>query len=54
LSRQTRDDEYVITVDLDLPQDRVSEAEIRLVTACLGDLLKRVIRDEELKKENES
>jgi len=54
LSRQTRDDEYVVTVDLDLQPDRVSEAEIRLVRACLGDLLKRVIRDEELKKENES
>ena len=51
MSRQRKDEEYIVTVDIQLPKDYVHEAEIRLVTACLGELLKRVIRDTESMKE---
>jgi hypothetical protein len=51
LSKQRKDEEYNVTVDLQLPRDYVNEAEIRLVAACLGDLLKRVIREIETMKE---
>ncbi len=46
-----RDEDFIITVDLQLPKDHINESEIRLVTACLGDLLKRVIRETETVKE---
>jgi transcription termination factor NusB len=51
LSRQRKDEEYIVTVDLQLPKDYVHEAEIRLVNACLGELLKQVIKDTESMKE---
>jgi hypothetical protein len=51
LSRQQKDEEYTVTVDMQLPKDYVHEAEIRLITANLGELLKRVIRDTESIKE---
>jgi len=50
LSRQWKDEEYTVTVDLELPKDRVHPDEIRLVAASLGGLLKRVIRDTETMK----
>ena len=51
MSKQRKNEEYIVTVDLKLPKDHVNEAEIRLVAACLGELLKRVIRDTESIKE---
>ena len=51
MSRQQKDDDYIVTVDMQLSMDYVHEAEIRLVTTCLGELLKRVISDTELMKE---
>ena len=51
MSKQRKDEEYSITVDLQLPKDYVFEAEIRLINSCLGDLLKRVIRETESIKE---
>lgn len=51
MSRQRTDEDYIVTVDLQLPKDYINETEIRLVTACLGELLKRVIRDTESMKE---
>ena len=51
MSRQRKDDEYVVTVDFQLPKDYVFEAEIRLINSCLGDLLKRVIQETESTKE---
>lgn len=50
MSRQRKDEEYVVTVDMQLPKGHIDEAEIRLVTACLGELLKRVIQDTETKR----
>ena len=51
MNSQRKDEGYIFTVDLELPKDYVHEEEIRLVTACLGDLLKRVIMDTETIKE---
>jgi hypothetical protein len=51
LSRQPKDEEYYVAVELDLPKDHVHQEEIRLVAVCLGDLLKRVIRETETVKE---
>ncbi len=50
MSRQRKDEEYFVTVDMQLPKGHVDEAEIRLVTACLGELLRRVIQDTEIKR----
>lgn len=51
MSRQRRDEDYVISIHLELPKNHVPENEIRLVTSCLGELLKRVIRDKEIDEE---
>lgn len=50
MSRQPKDEEYIVTVQLDLPKDHVHLEEIRLVAAFAGDLLKRVIRETETVK----
>lgn len=47
---QQKGEDYIVTIDLDLPKDHVDEAEIRLVSACLGELLKRVLQDTETKR----
>jgi hypothetical protein len=51
LSRQRKNEDYIVTVDVQLPKDYVHEAEIRLINASLRELLKRVIRDTETTKE---
>ena len=51
MSRQRKDEEYIVKVNLQLPKDYVHEAEIRLINSCLGELLKQVIRDTESMKE---
>lgn len=51
MSRQPKDEEYCVRVELDLPKDHVHQEEIRLVGACMGELLKRVIRETETVKE---
>jgi hypothetical protein len=45
LSKQPKDGDYCVTVELDLPKDHVHQEEIRLVAAGLGNLLKRVVRE---------
>ena len=45
MSKQQKGEDYIVKVNLELPKDHVCEAEIRLVAACLGELLKRVLRD---------
>lgn len=51
MSRQRKDEEYIVSINLELPQDHVDETEIKLVSLCLGELLKRVIRDKEINEE---
>jgi hypothetical protein len=47
LSRQQKDEDFTVTIDLELPDNFVHETEIRLVSACLGELLKRVMQNAE-------
>ncbi len=51
MSRQRKDEDYIVSINHELPKDHVGETEIRLVASCLGELLKRVIRDKEIDEE---
>ena len=52
MSKQRKDEDYIVTVDLQLPENYVHDAELRLIAACLGELLKRVVRDAETRSES--
>lgn len=47
MSNHHKDDDYTITVNLDIPASFVHPAEIRLIAAHFGDLLRDVIREME-------
>ena len=50
MSRQKKDEDYIVKVNFDLPDDKIDEAEIKLVTSCLKELLKFVIQETETKR----
>lgn len=47
MSKNQKDDGFTITVSMEFPKDSISPAELRLITAHLGELLQHVIRETE-------
>lgn len=50
MSKQQKDEDFNVTVNLELPSDHVADEEIRLITACVGELLKLLTQAAETKR----